>query len=275
MRGYGRYQGNEQWAGCLPPPAGSSGRSCPNPDHLGCLYQRLADMDGDRFCAIVRQHPGVLALPIPLLQMKRSRLAEGPLAAAPSAPLGCPYSIEDLRRILGGLLAGSGHEKIAQAADRDRYGRFDAALCFIRPCFCARDQPGRIISGLGMGVFWKKTAIITRSVAFQRALENAHERSGRNKHCRGLQAARQASITAPLPAWLACGCRTHSVQARHLSVLLPGCCRILGSQKSVLRPRPAGQIRRHEVQRGSPKPWPKAAHLSRPLKAGTPSQKSV
>lgn len=102
---------------------GGNGR----PPELVVCSQKLEDMDGDQFCAIVRRHPRLIALPI-LLVLPNDSEAEQLLAqgCGASAIVGRPYSVDTLRARLEKLAAGYiAGENPGPEADTSE---FDAAL---------------------------------------------------------------------------------------------------------------------------------------------------
>lgn len=66
--------------------------------------QKLEDMDGEQFCAIVREHPGLQTLPILLLMANEDEARRlETMGCGASIILGRPYSIDVLTKILRGL----------------------------------------------------------------------------------------------------------------------------------------------------------------------------
>ena len=75
------------------------------PDIIVC-GQKLADMDGEQFCAILRLHPRLLAVPILLILPNDSEVEQlRTLGCGASALLGRPYSVTSLKEQLVTLAA--------------------------------------------------------------------------------------------------------------------------------------------------------------------------
>ncbi len=71
------------------------------PDIVVCL-RRLGDMDGEQFCAIVREHPKLAGFPILLITANDAEAEEmRDLGCGASSLLGRPYSVTDLKKALG------------------------------------------------------------------------------------------------------------------------------------------------------------------------------
>lgn len=99
------------------------------PDIIVCLNQ-LSDMDGEQFCAIVRQHPRLISIPI-LLIMPNDNEAEQlrTLGCGASTILARPYSVDALRTMLANLAKTIPMRKKLQRAPDDADTRaFDEAL---------------------------------------------------------------------------------------------------------------------------------------------------
>lgn len=110
-------------AGLAPAKSGFS------PEIIVCT-QKLADMDGEQFCAILRLHPRLLAMPI-LLVMPNDSEAEQlkTLGSGASALLGRPYSVPALQEKLTALLTERPSlERLRAAAQHTDTSAFDAAL---------------------------------------------------------------------------------------------------------------------------------------------------
>ena len=70
------------------------------PDMVVC-GQKLSDMDGERFCAMIRLHPLLLAMPVLLILPNDNELEQlRALGCGASALLARPYSIPELKRQL-------------------------------------------------------------------------------------------------------------------------------------------------------------------------------
>ncbi|MBD5553362.1 MAG: response regulator [Desulfovibrio sp.] len=109
--------------------AGMDGVPGCEPDMVVCLRQ-LEDMDGEQFCAIIRQHPRLLGLPILLILANESEAAQlAALGCGASSLLGRPYSLDNLRKHLIKLAkAVPGLRKLRQAAGQVDTSSFDEAL---------------------------------------------------------------------------------------------------------------------------------------------------
>lgn len=99
------------------------------PDIVVCS-QKLADMDGEQFCAILRLHPLLLGLPI-LLLLPNDNEAEQlrTLGCGASALLARPYSVNVLKAHLDSLAATTpGIEQLQTARQYTDTSAFDQAL---------------------------------------------------------------------------------------------------------------------------------------------------
>lgn len=105
------------------------GRSPFMPDVVVCT-QRLADIDGEQFCAILRQHPLLLDLPILLILPNDGEVEQlRTLGCGASALLARPYSINVLKAHLESLTAS--RPSLQQLEAGQRYtdtSSFDQAL---------------------------------------------------------------------------------------------------------------------------------------------------
>lgn len=109
--------------------AGKSGDMDLLPNIIVCA-QRLEDMDGEQFCAIIRQHPLLLGFPI-LLILANDNEAEQlrTLGCGASALLGRPYTISALKEKLDKLNKNFPiAETLKKAANRVDTKAFDEAL---------------------------------------------------------------------------------------------------------------------------------------------------
>lgn len=101
----------------------------PSPDIVIC-YQKLADMDSEQFCAIIRSHPLLTAFPI-LLILPNANEAEQmeAMGCGASALLARPFSIENLQKQIAAL--ASNIKPLQQLNNADKKidtSAFDAAL---------------------------------------------------------------------------------------------------------------------------------------------------
>lgn len=100
-----------------------------SPEIIVCT-QKLEDMDGEQFCAILRLHPRLLAMPV-LLVLPNDSEAEQlkTLGSGASALLGRPYSVPELQQKLAALLAERPRlDQLRLAAQHTDTSAFDAAL---------------------------------------------------------------------------------------------------------------------------------------------------
>lgn len=99
------------------------------PDIIVC-GQKLTDMDGEQFCAILRLHPRLLAVPVLLILPNDSEVEQlRTLGCGASALLGRPYSVAALREQLDTLTASQ--QRLTQLQQAARYAdtkAFDEAL---------------------------------------------------------------------------------------------------------------------------------------------------
>lgn len=92
--------------------------------------QKLADMDGEQFCAIVRQHPLLLGFPILLILPNDSEAEQlKTLGCGASALLGRPYSVDAIKKTLTSLRkAAPSRAMLSAAANAVDTSAFDSAL---------------------------------------------------------------------------------------------------------------------------------------------------
>lgn len=142
------------------------------PDIVICT-QKLADMDGEQFCAILRLHPMLLAVPV-LLIMPSSSEAEQlrTLGCGASALLGRPYTVDELKSQLEILFSSRLRlEKLAEAARHSDTRAFDEALATYGSLLKPSRQPEDFFR-VGMACLeqgrWNNALN-----AFQRALRSA------------------------------------------------------------------------------------------------------
>ena len=110
-------------AGITPAKSGFS------PEIIVCT-QKLEDMDGEQFCAILRLHPRLLAMPVLLILPNDSEAEQlKTLGSGASALLGRPYSVPALQEKLASLLAERPRlDQLRVAAQHADTSAFDAAL---------------------------------------------------------------------------------------------------------------------------------------------------
>lgn len=189
--------------------AGINGKAF-KPDLVVCT-NRLSDMDAEQFCAIVRQHPRLLALPILIVLPNENEAAQlKALGCGASALLGRPYSIEYLKKILTTLQAGKAAiESLRQAADKTDTAAFDAALASYGLLLRPNRQPEDYFRA-GMR-FLEENRYNYAISAFQRALENVRIKGEAEL---GIAAAYKGKgDTARYHAWLARAAETF-IQAK-------------------------------------------------------------
>lgn len=99
------------------------------PDIIVCS-QKLADMDGEQFCAILRLHPLLLGLPVLLLLPNDSEAEQlRTLGCGASALLARPYSINVLKAHLDSLAAAASDvQQLKTARQFTDTSAFDQAL---------------------------------------------------------------------------------------------------------------------------------------------------
>ena len=100
-----------------------------SPEIIVCT-QKLEDMDGEQFCAILRLHPRLLAMPVLLILPNDSEAEQlKTLGSGASALLGRPYSVPALQEKLTSLLAERPRlDQLRLAAQHTDTSAFDAAL---------------------------------------------------------------------------------------------------------------------------------------------------
>lgn len=236
------------------------------PDLVVCT-NRLADMDGDQFCAIVRQHPRLLALPILIVLPNENETAQlKALGCGASALLGRPYSIEDLRRILTGLLAGrAAIENLRKAADQADTAAFDAALASYGLLLRPSRQPDDYFRA-GMR-FLEENRYNYAISAFQRALENVRIKGDSEL---GIAAAYKGKgDIVRYRAWLARATETF-IQAKRWHHARSAFARLLQDNSEAKNPflsEASRQIRQHEYDEAA-KTLSEGCALVPSLKAG-------
>lgn len=97
---------------------------------IAVCTQQLGDMEGERFCAIIRQHPLLLGFPVLLILPSDSEAEQlRTLGCGASALLGRPYSLEKLKEAMNALKAAIPRQKILRtAASQVDTSAFDTAL---------------------------------------------------------------------------------------------------------------------------------------------------
>lgn len=142
------------------------------PDIIICA-QKLADMDGEQFCAIIRLHPLLLALPI-LLILPSGNEAEQlrTLGCGASGLLGRPYTVDELLDQLSALSSARMRlEKLEQAARHADTRAFDEAVATYGSLLKPARQPEDFFR-VGMRCL-QESKWNNALNAFQRALRSA------------------------------------------------------------------------------------------------------
>lgn len=156
--------------------AGMDGPQASEPDMVVCLRQ-LDDMEGEQFCAIVRQHPRLLSLPILLILANESEAAQiAALGCGASALLGRPYSVDTLRKNLAKMAkAVPERRKLRKAAVDADTSAFDEALATYGLLLRQSRNPDDYFKA-GMKSLEEKRWDVA-ILAFERALADAHIRA--------------------------------------------------------------------------------------------------
>lgn len=143
------------------------------PDIVIC-QSKLADMDGEQFCAIIRQHPRLLGLPVLLILPNDSEAAQlRTLGCGASALLGRPYSVAALRSQLAQMLkAVPGQRKLREAAQQADTSAFDDALATYGLLLKSERQPEDYFKA-GMRSLEENNWNLAIA-AFERSLRDAH-----------------------------------------------------------------------------------------------------
>lgn len=142
------------------------------PDILVC-GERLADMEGEQFCAIVRQHPLLLGLPILLVLSKADDVEQlRTLGCGASALLGRPYTVRELGDQLDSLLKSALPRRYLEEgrANLDT-SAFDKALANYGVLLKPERQPEDFFR-VGLRLLREKRYNMALN-AFQRALRGA------------------------------------------------------------------------------------------------------
>lgn len=142
------------------------------PDIVICT-QKLADMDGEQFCDIVRLHPFLLAVPILLIMPSSSEVEQlRTLGCGASALLGRPYTVDELKEQLETLFSARVRlGKLAEAARHSDTRAFDEALASYGALLKPSRQPEDFFR-VGMSCL-EKGRWNNALNAFQRALRSA------------------------------------------------------------------------------------------------------
>lgn len=143
------------------------------PPDLVICQRHLADMDGEQFCAIIRQHPRLLGLPILLILPNDSEASQlRTLGCGASALLGRPYSVDTLRKQLAQLIKSvPGQRKLRQAAQQSDTSAFDEALATYGLLLRSERKPEDYFK-VGMKALGEKRWPVAIA-AFERALRDA------------------------------------------------------------------------------------------------------
>ncbi len=142
------------------------------PGIVVCAH-KLDDMDGEQFCAIVREHPLLLGLPILLITPNESEAEQlRTLGCGASDLLGRPYSVESLKKHMDALAtAAVSRHKLQSAAKDVDTAAFDTALATYGILLRPARQPEDYFN-VGMRCLREKRWNYAIS-AFEHALRNA------------------------------------------------------------------------------------------------------
>lgn len=142
------------------------------PDIVVCQGE-LADMDGEQFCAIIRQHPSLLGFPILLILANEEEAQQlRALGCGASALIGRPYSVDILKKQIAQFAgAVAAQRNLRNAAKKADTHSFEEALATYGVLLRSERQPQDFFKA-GMKCLddgcWS-TAII----AFERTLRDA------------------------------------------------------------------------------------------------------
>lgn len=98
------------------------------PDIVIC-YQKLADMDSEQFCAIIRSHPLLAAFPILMILPNANEAKQlEAMGCSASALLARPFSIESLKKQIEAFVSSIAPPLIKNADETIDTSAFDSAL---------------------------------------------------------------------------------------------------------------------------------------------------
>lgn len=142
------------------------------PDVAMCSRQ-LADMDGEQFCAIIRQHPQLLGFPVLLLLPNEDEVQQlRALGCGASALAARPYSVDFLKKKIQELARGvAGTRQLKEAAEKADTRAFDDALATYGVLLRTERQPEDFFK-VGMKCLEERRWAIAIA-AFERALRDA------------------------------------------------------------------------------------------------------
>lgn len=142
---------------------------------LDCIVvcgQKLADMEGERFCALVRLHPRLLGLPILLILANDSELEQlRTLGCGASALMARPYTVPNLQHHLQALAANKpALDHLVHASQQASLQNFDTALATFGELLKPKRQPDDYFR-VGMQCL-QQCSWNNAIAAFQRALQS-------------------------------------------------------------------------------------------------------
>ena len=142
---------------------------------LDCIVvcgQKLADMEGERFCALVRLHPRLLGLPILLILANDSELEQlRTLGCGASALMARPYTVPNLQHHLQALAANKpALDDLVHASHQASLQNFDTALATFGELLKPKRQPDDYFR-VGMQCL-QQCSWNNAIAAFQRALQS-------------------------------------------------------------------------------------------------------
>ena len=220
------------------------------PDIIVC-GQKLADMDGEQFCAILRLHPRLLAVPILLILPNDSEVEQlRTLGCGASALLGRPYSVTSLKEQLVTLAASQPRlTQLQQAARYTDTKAFDAAVATYGILLKPVRQPEDYFR-VGMQCL-QQNRWNNAINAFQRALRNAQIKGEAEL---GMAVAwKGKGDLSRFRAWLA-----KAAAGTAPAPLTPACSRKIPRPKAPSSAKPGSSCAKACTTR-PPTPWPRVS----------------
>lgn len=202
------------------------------PDVAICSRQ-LADMDGEQFCAIIRQHPQLLGFPILLLLPNEEEVQQlRALGCGASALAARPYSVDFLKKKIQELARGvPGVRQLRLAQEKVDTRAFDDALATYGVLLRTERQPEDFFK-VGMKCLGEHRWSIAIA-AFERALRDAQIKAEAEL---GIAAAfKGKGDMARFKAWLARATETF-IQARRWNRARTAYARLLQHDPSAKNP---------------------------------------
>ena len=226
------------------------------PDIIVC-GQKLADMDGEQFCAILRLHPRLLAVPILLILPNDSEVEQlRTLGCGASALLGRPYSVTSLKEQLVTLAASQPRlTQLQQAARYTDTKAFDAAVATYGILLKPVRQPEDYFR-VGMQCL-QQNRWNNAINAFQRALRNAQIKGEAEL---GMAVAwKGKGDLSRFRAWLAKAAATFvRAPGTAPAPLTPACSRKIPRPKAPSSAKPGSSCAKACTTR-PPTPWPRVS----------------